>query len=44
LDILTGGTLEKNITFLLVPSSDETGAFRFESANVRFNNLFRAHG
>ena len=30
LDILTGGTLEKNISFLLVPSSDETGAFHFE--------------
>src|SRR5438552_9883950 len=40
LDILTGGTLEKNFTFLLVPSSDETGAFHFESANVRFDNLF----
>ena len=39
LDILTGGTLEKNISFLLVPSSDETGAFHFESANVRFDNL-----
>ena len=25
LDILTGGTLEKNISFLFVPSSDETG-------------------
>src|SRR5258707_4165166 len=34
LDILTGGTLEKNITFLLVPSADETGAFHFESASV----------
>jgi len=42
LDILTGGTLEKNITFLLVPSSDETGAFHFESASVRFDNLFRS--
>jgi hypothetical protein len=42
LDILTGGTLEKNITFLLVPSSDETGAFHFESANVRFDNLFHS--
>ena len=31
LDILTGGTLEKNISFLLVPSADETGAFHFES-------------
>jgi len=42
LDILTGGTLEKNVTFLLVPSSDETGAFHFESANVRFDNLFHS--
>ncbi len=42
LDILTGGTLEKNISFLLVPSSDETGAFHMESANVRLDNLF--HG
>lgn len=42
LDILTGGTLEKNISFLLVPSSDETGAFHFESANVRFDNLLRS--
>ena len=42
LDILTGGTLEKNISFLLVPSSDETGAFHFESVNVRFDNLFNS--
>jgi len=42
LDILTGGTLEKNISFLLVPSSDENGAFHFESANVRFDNLFHS--
>jgi hypothetical protein len=42
LDILTGGTLETNISFLLVPSADETGAFHFESANVRFDNLFRS--
>ena len=42
LDILTGGTLENNISFLLVPSSDETGAFHFESANVRFDNLFHS--
>src|SRR5438477_10339332 len=40
LDILTGGTLEKNSSFLLVPSSDETGVFHFESANVRFDKLF----
>jgi len=40
LDILAGGTLEKNISFLLVPSSDETGAFHFESVNARVDNLF----
>jgi hypothetical protein len=42
LDILSGGTLEKNISFLFVPSSDETGAFHFESANVRFDNLLHS--
>jgi len=42
LDILTGGTLEKNISFLLVPSADETGAFHMESANVRLDNLFHS--
>jgi hypothetical protein len=40
MDMLTAGTLAKNISFLLVPSADETGAFHFESANVRFSNLF----
>jgi hypothetical protein len=39
LDILSGGTLDKNFSVLFVPSSDETGAFHFESANVRFDNL-----
>lgn len=42
LDILTAGTLNKDISFLLVPSSDETGAFHFESAWVRFDNLFHS--
>jgi hypothetical protein len=42
LDILTGGTLEKNVSFLLVPSADENGAFHFESVNVRFDNLFHS--
>lgn len=42
LDILTGGTLEKNISFLLVPSSDETGSFHIESVNVRFDNLLHS--
>jgi hypothetical protein len=39
MDMLTAGTLAKNISFLLVPSADATGAFHFESANVRFSNL-----
>ncbi len=40
MDLLTAGTLAKNFSFLLVPSADETGAFHFESANVRFDNVF----
>jgi hypothetical protein len=39
MDILTAGTLAKNFSFLLVPSSDETGAFHLESVNVRFDNI-----
>ena len=39
LDILTGGTLYKNYSFLLVPSSDNTGAFHFESAFARIDNI-----
>src|ERR1700719_5173068 len=42
LNILTAGTLAKNISFLLVPSADNTAAFHFESANVRFDNLLRS--
>jgi hypothetical protein len=42
MDMLTAGTLAKNISFLLVPSADETGAFHFESANVRFDNLLHS--
>jgi len=44
LDILTGGTLEKNISFLLTPSSDNTASFHFESAYVRLDNLFIVRG
>jgi hypothetical protein len=40
LDFHTGGTLEKNISFYVLPSSDDTGAFHFETAMVRFDNLF----
>jgi len=39
LDILSGGTLYQNISFLLVPSSDNTGAFHFESVNARLDNI-----
>ena len=42
MDMLTAGTLSRNVSFLLVPSSDETGAFHFESANVRFDNLLHS--
>jgi hypothetical protein len=40
LDILSGGTLDKNISFLFVLSSDQTAAFHFESVNARLDNLF----
>ena len=39
LDFHTGGTLEKNISFYLLPSSDSTGAFHFEQVFVRFDNI-----
>src|SRR6202008_2290463 len=42
LDILTEGTLAKNISFQLGPSSDETGAFHLEAVNVRFDNLLNS--
>jgi hypothetical protein len=42
LDILTGGTLANNISFLMVPSADNTGAFHFESVWVRFDNLLHS--
>jgi len=40
IDILTAGTLAKNVSFLLVPSIDPgDGTTGFESANVRFDNI-----
>jgi hypothetical protein len=39
LDFHTAGTLEKNISFYLLPSSDSTGAFHFEQVFVRFDNV-----
>lgn len=40
LDFHTGGTLEKNFSFYVLPSSDNTGAFHFESVFARLDNLF----
>ena len=42
LDILTGGTLAKNFSFLVVPASDELGSFHMEAVNVRFDNLLNS--
>lgn len=42
LDFHTGGTLDKNISFYLLPSSDPTGAFHFETVMTRFDNLFHS--
>jgi hypothetical protein len=41
LDIWTAGTLYKNISFVILPSSDPTATFHFESAFVRLDNLFK---
>src|ERR1700676_5315655 len=38
-DMWATGTLYKNISFSLLPSADSTGAFHFENAFVRFDNL-----
>jgi len=40
LDFHTGGTLAKNISFYVLPSSDNTGTFHFESVWARLDNLF----
>jgi hypothetical protein len=39
LDFHTGGTLEKNFSFYLLPSSDSTGAFHFEQVFARLDNI-----
>jgi hypothetical protein len=39
LDFHTGGTLEKNISFYVLPSSDSTATFHFETVMARFDNL-----
>jgi hypothetical protein len=40
LDFHTGGTLEKNFSFYVLPSSDETASFHFETVMARLDNLF----
>jgi len=40
LDFHTGGTLEKNLSFYVLPSSNESGMFHFETVMGRLDNLF----
>ena len=42
LDILTEGTLYKNISFQMIPAAENDGSFHFESAWVRFDNLAKS--
>src|SRR6266481_7225376 len=42
LDILSAGTIEKNISFQIIPASDELGAFHIEAVNARLDNLFHS--
>ncbi len=44
LDFHTGGTLYKNISFYVLPSSDPTGAFHFETVMARLDNLCGSPG
>ena len=39
LDFHTGGTLEKNFSFYVLPSSDPTASFHFETAMARIDNI-----
>jgi hypothetical protein len=39
MDLWTAGTLYRNISFSLLPSSDSTASFHFENAWVRFDNI-----
>ena len=39
LDFHTGGTLEKNYSFYVLPSSDSTASFHFETVMARLDNL-----
>ncbi len=39
LDFHTGGTIAKNFSFYVLPSSDNTGAFHFETVFTRIDNI-----
>jgi hypothetical protein len=39
LDFHTGGTLEKNVSFYVLPSSDATASFHFETVMARLDNI-----
>src|ERR1700751_3629127 len=40
LDFHTGGTLEKNFSFYVLPSSDSTASFHFETVMAGLDNIF----
>ena len=40
LDFHTGGTLEKNFSFYVLPSSNNSASFHFETVMARLDNLF----
>jgi hypothetical protein len=42
MDLWSAGTLYKNISFVLLPSSDENASWHFEAAWVRFDNLLNS--
>jgi hypothetical protein len=42
LDFHTAGTLNKNFSFYVLPSSDPTGAFHFETVMARVDNVFNS--
>jgi hypothetical protein len=42
MDIWATGTLVKNVSFSLLPSSDVNASFHFENAFVRFDNLLKS--
>jgi hypothetical protein len=39
MDLWSAGTLYKNISFVILPSSDSTAVWHFEAAFIRFDNL-----